>query len=121
MGAIVDSVLPSDSWIRLDCEDDFVPTVPSEMAMHMSGAYDGAPRCNECGGLLKPDAVYFGEELDEKTLLRANRLVEKAKCMVVIGTNCSVAPASKMPISVKRRGGTVIEVNPGRSAISDAV
>eukprot|EP00928_Gymnodinium_smaydae_P074643 TRINITY_DN57673_c0_g1_i1.p1 TRINITY_DN57673_c0_g1~~TRINITY_DN57673_c0_g1_i1.p1 ORF type:complete len:329 (-),score=45.15 TRINITY_DN57673_c0_g1_i1:128-1114(-) len=118
-GEIIDASLPDDDWIRCKHEDELDDLLPSEMASLTSGACDGAPRCQACGALLKPDAVYFGEDLDEKTLLSAKRLVRRARCMIVVGSNCSVAPANTFPSIVKRQGGSLIEVNPRRSQISD--
>merc|ERR1712137_592687 len=85
------------------------------------GAYNGAPRCNTCNALMKPDAVYFGESLDEKVLIRSQSLVRKAECILVVGSNCSVAPANSLPATVKREGGVIIEINPQKSVITGMV
>lgn len=69
------------------------------------------PRCQECGSILKPDVVFFGEQIPKWALLEASSAAEKAKVMLVIGTSANVHPAAEMPILTKRSGGRVIEIN----------
>lgn len=79
----------------------------------------GAPTCPKCGlGLLKPDAVYFGEKLDSSTLRNAERLFAKGKVALVVGSTCRVAPASILPVALRKRGGHLIDVNPVGSRVS---
>lgn len=53
----------------------------------------GVPRC-ECGGVLKPDVVLYGESLDQRLLYRAVRYAENAELMVVAGTSLVVYPVA---------------------------
>ena len=69
------------------------------------------PRCQQCGAVLKPDVVFFGEPIPQQALLEATEAAEKAKVMLVIGTSANVYPAAEMPILTKRAGGKVIEIN----------
>ena len=69
------------------------------------------PHCQQCGAVLKPDVVFFGEPIPERALLEATEAAEKAKVMLVIGTSANVHPAADMPILTKRAGGKVIEIN----------
>jgi len=79
----------------------------------------GAPVCPNCGlGLLKPDAVYFGEKLDTPTLRNAERLFASGYVALVIGSTCRVAPASILPVALRKRGGRLIDVNPVGSRVS---
>mmetsp|Transcript_100686 Transcript_100686/g.293444 ORF Transcript_100686/g.293444 Transcript_100686/m.293444 type:complete len:153 (-) Transcript_100686:63-521(-) len=79
----------------------------------------GAPACPSCGlGLLKPDAVYFGEKLDVPTLRGAEKLFRKGSVALVVGSTCRVAPASILPVALCKRGGRLIEVNPVGSRVS---
>ncbi len=55
---------------------------------------DGAPYCDECGGLIKPDVVLYGENLDYRTLVRSAEEVERADLLIVGGTSLNVTPAS---------------------------
>ncbi len=77
------------------------------------------PRCPRCGGVVKGDTVQFGEPIPADVLRRCHRVVERADCMLVVGTSATVYPAAEFPLEVLRSGGSVIEVNPEPSELSD--
>ena len=54
---------------------------------------DGVPRC-ECGGIVKPDVVLYGEGLDQNTMERAILAIHKADLLIVAGTSLTVYPAA---------------------------
>ncbi len=56
-------------------------------------ATKGVPRC-DCGGLIKPDVVLYGEPLDGDTVEGAIRTIEKADLLIVAGTSLTVYPAA---------------------------
>ena len=58
-------------------------------------ASDGVPHCS-CGGLIKPDVVLYGENLDEDVWNNAFKKIEEADCMIVAGTSLTVYPAANM-------------------------
>lgn len=76
------------------------------------------PVCPECGSLLRPDVVWFGEFLPEDAVNRAFQLAERADLVLVIGTSGVVYPAAYIPRIVKERGGIVVEINTGESGIT---
>jgi NAD-dependent deacetylase len=69
------------------------------------------PTCEECGGLLRPHVVWFGEQLEPALLERA--IVEARSCdtMLVIGTSALVQPAASLALHAKEEGARVLEVN----------
>lgn len=69
------------------------------------------PRCPECGAIVKSDTVMFGEPIPSEVLQRCYEEAERADCILVVGTSATVYPAASFPEVVKRRGGTLIEVN----------
>jgi len=77
------------------------------------------PLCARCGGLLKADTVSFGEPIPPDVLERCQREAGRADCILVAGTSATVYPAAALPIEVLERGGTLIEVNPYESELSD--
>jgi NAD-dependent deacetylase len=70
----------------------------------------GVPRC-DCGGVIKPDVVLFGESLPFKQLVQAERDAESCDVMVVVGSSLTVAPASMLPQAALAGGAAVIVIN----------
>lgn len=54
---------------------------------------EGIPRC-ECGGVVKPDVVLYGESLDKYTIMGACREISQADVLIVAGTSLAVQPAA---------------------------
>jgi NAD-dependent protein deacetylase/lipoamidase len=86
-------------------------------------AGDGAPRCLECGAVLKPDVVFFDELLPEEAIERAFDLARRARLLLVVGSSLEVYPVAGLPQETLDSGGTVAVVNrtptwvDGRSAL----
>lgn len=78
------------------------------------------PRCR-CGGILRPECIFFGELIPPQCLRRAEQLSAHCDVMLVIGTSASVYPAASMPFIANQNGATVIEINPERTALSGKV
>ena len=77
------------------------------------------PRCPECGDLLRPDVVWFGESLDEQVLRSAVTAAEGAEVCLVVGTSALVHPAASLPLLTRHAGGIIVEVNPEATPLSD--
>jgi NAD-dependent deacetylase len=75
------------------------------------------PRC-QCGALLRPDVVWFGESLPGEALERSFRALEICDTLIVAGTSGGVYPVASFPEIVKSNGGFVIEVNTEETPIS---
>ncbi|AGZ50127.1 SIR2 family NAD-dependent protein deacylase [Mycobacterium kansasii] len=75
------------------------------------------PVCG-CGGLIRPDIVWFGEALPEGPWQHAVAATESADVMVVVGTSAIVYPAAGLPELALARGIPVIEVNPEPTPLS---
>ena len=69
------------------------------------------PKCEACGGLLRPDVVWFGEALDEKMLHTIYECLQRAQVMLIIGTSGFVQPAASFGMVAKRAGAFVAEIN----------
>jgi len=76
---------------------------------------EGDPPYCECGGVLKPNTVLFGEQLPRETLEAAYQESSTSKIMLVIGTSAMVQPAASLPSLAKQNGAVVIEVNPEKA------
>jgi NAD-dependent deacetylase len=78
------------------------------------------PRC-ECGALLRPAIVWFGESLPADVLDQAWADSEQAELFFVVGTSALVQPAASLPLVASRSGARVVEINLEPTAISDRV
>jgi len=81
---------------------------------------DNLPYC-DCGGLIRPDVVWFGESLPEKELTKSFEVAERADVFFSIGTSAVVQPAASLPLESKRAGAYVIEINYEPTVITDYV
>jgi NAD-dependent deacetylase len=100
-----------DRWLRacprrLSCDPgSALPTRP--------------PRCHECGNLVRPGVVWFGEMLPAHALDAAKRAAIDCDVMLVVGTSGAVWPAAGLAERARRAGAFVAIVNPHPSEIDD--
>jgi NAD-dependent deacetylase len=78
------------------------------------------PRCS-CGGILKPDVVFFGEPIPPGASEKALAYARQCDVMLVIGTSAVVAPASHLPLIAKQQGARIVEINLERTHLSDTI
>jgi NAD-dependent deacetylase len=76
------------------------------------------PAC-ACGGLIRPDVVWFGELLPVQALQRAWEAVQKADLFVSVGTSSAAQPAAGLADMAKRAGAFLVEINPNTTEMSD--
>lgn len=76
---------------------------------------DSPPRCPDCGNLLRPDVVWFGESLPPETLHAADQAAQRCDLMLVVGTSGEVYPAAGLAHQARRAGAKVVIVNPHAS------
>ena len=76
------------------------------------------PECGECGSVLKPDVVLFGDPIPEPAIEEALRLAQGCQTMIVAGTSALVSPASEIPLVARQAGAALVEVNLERTPLS---
>ena len=79
------------------------------------------PECKKCKGTLKPDFIFFGEGIPEPAGSRSFDEAEKCDLLILTGTTGEVMPASMIPHRAKKRGATIVEVNPAESAYTNTI
>jgi NAD-dependent deacetylase len=70
------------------------------------------PNCPNCGGLLRPDVVWFEEAMPEEETARAFIASRNCDLFLSIGTSTVVYPAASLPSEALRSSATVVEINP---------
>jgi len=78
------------------------------------------PKC-ECGGIFRPDCVFFGEAIPEDALIRSREEAQACDVMLVIGTSAIVQPAAFMPLIAHQCGAKIIEINPEPTPLTQSV
>ncbi|MCV7158407.1 NAD-dependent deacylase [Mycolicibacterium brisbanense] len=73
-----------------------------------------------CGGLIRPNVVWFGEPLPERAWDQSVAAVGSSDLVIVVGTSSIVYPAAGLPEAALANGIPVIEVNPQRTPLSDS-
>ena len=76
------------------------------------------PRCPECGGLIRPDVVWFGEFLPEAAIRKAQEVATAAEVFFSIGTSSTVEPAASLPYLAKGNGAYLVEINPEETPLT---
>lgn len=72
---------------------------------------DLPPRCSKCNSVLKPDFVFFGENIPADAYDKSHQEVQKTDVLIVIGTSGLIYPASILPELAKQNGAKIIEIN----------
>lgn len=78
------------------------------------------PFCG-CGGIFRPEIVFFGEMIHPDRLRRSRNIAEQCDIMIVVGTSATVQPAADLPLIAKRAGAAIIEVNPESTPLTHHV
>ena len=76
------------------------------------------PKCAQCGALLRPDVVWFGEPLPMEAYEASHQAASTCDAMLVVGTSAVVRPAASLPLVAKHNGAFVVEVNANYTPIS---
>lgn len=115
-------VLPVHGDIRKDkcfanCQGN--PTYVDIMTLEWDPD-NGPPQCPHCGAYVRPDVVWYEENLPPALIQRAVLLARTCDVMLVIGTSGATYPVAHLPVDAYRRDATVIEINPDMTPISAA-
>lgn len=77
------------------------------------------PACPDCGGVLKPDVVFFGENVDDPVVERAWRVVDSADALLVVGSSLTVYSGLRFVRGAKRDDKPVGIINLGQTRGDD--
>ncbi len=79
------------------------------------------PRCDSCGGLLRPDVVWFSEPLPVDALDRAYDASRRCDLFLTIGTSALVHPAASLPVQAISQGIPTVEINPQTTPLTGSM
>ena len=72
---------------------------------------DELPLCPKCGGVIKPDIIFYEESLNERILNQAWLDFSNSDLCLVLGSSLTVQPAASLPMLARRNGADVVIVN----------
>lgn len=77
------------------------------------------PRCQKCNGYIRPDVVWFGENLRGNAFPNSEQKAKECDICFVVGTSAIVYPAVYIPITAKQYGAFLVEINLEPTEFSD--
>ena len=79
------------------------------------------PACDQCGGVLKPTVVFFGETLMPGSADRCNRALDDADALLIVGTSLMVFSGYRLVRDAVRAGRPVFLLNRGKTRADDLI
>lgn len=84
---------------------------PSEEVQVRLEAGEKVPTCKECGGIMKPDVIQFGQAMPEKETREAERRAASCDLLMACGSSLIIYPAAGMPLIAKENGAKLVIIN----------
>ena len=69
------------------------------------------PSCDNCGGILKPNVILFGEQLPVRVFNEARKQAMASDLLLVVGSSLEVVPVADLPMMAYRNGARIVVVN----------
>ena len=96
-----------------------LPAEESHQLIRQFVASGEIPRCETCGGILKPDVILMGEALPAPVIESAEREATRCDVMLIAGSSLEIAPVSHLPLAALARGAHLIIVNHEKTYLDD--
>jgi NAD-dependent SIR2 family protein deacetylase len=103
-------------WLALDAAD--APDGDADLE-HADFTSFAVPACETCGGILKPDVVFFGENVPRDIVATAQDHLEQADAMLIVGSSLMVYSGFRFAQAAARKGMPIAAVNLGRTRADD--
>lgn len=94
-------------------EPQALPQIPCEIPLRLA-----PPRCDNCGGQVRPGVVWFGELLPDEPYAQAVKACEETDLLLAVGTSGLVWPAAGLAWIARSRGIPCVEINPVETNLS---
>jgi NAD-dependent SIR2 family protein deacetylase len=104
------------AWVDLDALA--LPDGDADLD-HLDFSRFAVPACQSCGGIQKPDVVFFGENVPRDQVAAAQATLEEADAMLVVGSSLMVYSGFRFAQMAARRGIPIAAVNLGRTRADD--
>ncbi|GLR87520.1 NAD-dependent protein deacetylase [Bradyrhizobium iriomotense] len=104
------------AWLALDAAD--APDGDADLE-HEDFSSFNVPACQSCGGILKPDVVFFGESVPREVVASAQEHLEQADAMLIVGSSLMVYSGFRFVQMAARKNIPIAAVNLGRTRADD--
>lgn len=104
------------AWAHLDA--DVAPDGDADLEGHDFSAFN-VPGCGRCGGVLKPDVVFFGERVPAERVAESMAALERANAMLVVGSSLMVYSGFRFALAAQQLGKPIAAINLGRTRADD--
>ena len=92
----------------MDCSQKYtIEEAFDQLAEHIP------PLCSACGGILRPNVIFFGEMLDPEILKKAYAAATSCDFLLAVGSSLVVYPAADIPMKAKQAGAKLAIINKG--------
>ncbi|MFC5665478.1 NAD-dependent deacetylase [Kitasatospora misakiensis] len=95
-------------------------TGPTTQVLERVAAGEPDPACRDCGGILRPRTVMFGEQLDPEVLRQADAISKACELFIAVGTSLQVFPVAALPYEAVSGGARLIVVNGEPTPLDEA-
>ena len=112
--ATIQQTLEADNPALLDVIAEPAADGDAHLEWHDLGGFR-IPACPNCGGLLKPSVVFFGENVPRVTVDEATRALEAADAMLVVGSSLMVYSGYRFCVWAQKMGKPIAAINLGRT------
>ncbi len=99
-------------WLDLDAAE--APDGDADLEVHDFSSFR-VPACRDCGGVLKPDVVFFGESVPRAFVDAATEHLRQADGMLIVGSSLMVYSGFRFVQMAARAGLPIAAVNLGRT------
>ena len=106
----------NNSWLALDAAD--APDGDADLEAEDFSTFD-VPCCTGCGGILKPDVVFFGENVARDVVVAAHDRLQQADAMLIVGSSLMVYSGFRFVRTAAQRGIPIAAINLGRTRADD--
>jgi NAD-dependent SIR2 family protein deacetylase len=101
-------------------ESAIAPDSDAEISREETASFH-VPSCPWCGGILKPDVVFFGESVPKERVDGAMNALENSAAMLVVGSSLAVWSGYRFAVAAKSRGIPIAVVNQGWTRADDFI
>lgn len=109
---IADDIERLNPWVRLPERVRLQPD--GDVEIDASHAFE-VPECEACGGMLKPDVVFFGETVPPRAFAEARAIIAAGEAVLVAGSSLVVNSGTRLLEVARRAGAPIVIVNRGET------